>query len=860
MNRWDFISASALLTPYPTRIHPHPSYSIKKVTRVFERDVLARRALREVAVLRHMLKNQNCTALIDFDTTFIDFSEIYLVLSASEADLSQIIRSGQSLSDAHLQYFAAQLLRGVRYMHAANIIHRDLKPGNLLVNADCALFICDFGLARAFQGPNAKAETHAIKTNESPNVDGGSFSMPGSPESPVHGRRRTGDGQPTDSAAQNPEQEKESVTTAAAEMETDTKGTQRPAAPVRRPSRIRTSRLDFPGGPLTEYVSTRWYRAPEIMLGFREGYGTEIDMWSVGCILAELASGKPLFDGKDYVDQIARINAVLGPPSASVLDRISSDRARVYVESLPQDPRVPLSKIIKDASPGLIDLLEKLLVWDPQERLSAADALRHPWLSAYHGIIDQWERPEPFSKFEEVELIQTLPEFKSALQKESDEVKGEYVSLFGSDDESSVSGSGDDADDDDDGMPNSDVDGEAGNQGGASASRSSRARASGGNGGGAGGSGAVEGTKHGSSSSLAKTSSSSSSSSSTDLYRMRRMDESSPDCYTTDTATTFSPATSLGESASLSSSSESSQPSGGVKTATKKPFAMTSMMKPPAPVSASAVPTESLLSSSRRPAGLRSACPPSSGDNLLTAENVPHARFERPRYRRRAISNAPRLDLPAGHGSHSWKLSKDVKGPANVIAEEAEPASARQLITGFETGQEAGDTQTGEQTAEMPVSVSDSSIPHVVLETTSSASSSTSTCSTLTLAATVESAAGADSYVSHTTDLIARPRYEMGAFGFPAVDAGDELAKELALARKKRLQQQLRKVISASSHSDATDARDGQSSQHPDESAAKGPELLQNALAASFDADAASAAAVASETSSGSVDAVAATS
>src|SRR6478609_10213221 len=67
-----------------------------------------------------------------------------------EADLHQIIRSEQPLTDAHFQYFLYQILRGLKYIHSANVLHRDLKPGNLLVNADCELKICDFGLARGF--------------------------------------------------------------------------------------------------------------------------------------------------------------------------------------------------------------------------------------------------------------------------------------------------------------------------------------------------------------------------------------------------------------------------------------------------------------------------------------------------------------------------------------------------------------------------------------------------------------------------------------------------------------------------------------------------------------------------------------
>jgi mitogen-activated protein kinase 7 len=65
-----------------------------------------------------------------------------------EADLHQIIRSRQPLTDSHHQYFVYQLCRGLKYIHSANVLHRDLKPGNLLVNADCELKICDFGLAR----------------------------------------------------------------------------------------------------------------------------------------------------------------------------------------------------------------------------------------------------------------------------------------------------------------------------------------------------------------------------------------------------------------------------------------------------------------------------------------------------------------------------------------------------------------------------------------------------------------------------------------------------------------------------------------------------------------------------------------
>jgi mitogen-activated protein kinase 7 len=80
----------------------------------------------------------------DYSRSLINIPELM------ECDLAAIIRSGQPLTDAHFQSFIYQILCGLKYIHSANVLHRDLKPGNLLVNADCELKICDFGLARGF--------------------------------------------------------------------------------------------------------------------------------------------------------------------------------------------------------------------------------------------------------------------------------------------------------------------------------------------------------------------------------------------------------------------------------------------------------------------------------------------------------------------------------------------------------------------------------------------------------------------------------------------------------------------------------------------------------------------------------------
>jgi mitogen-activated protein kinase 1/3 len=187
------------------------------------------RTLREMKLLRYF-NHENIISILDIQKprNLETFTEVYLIQvrlvwncesqyclpiadfliqELMETDMHRVIRT-QELSDDHCQYFIYQTLRALKAMHSANVLHRDLKPSNLLLNANCDLKVCDFGLARS-----------AASTEDN-------------------------------------------------------------------------------SGFMTEYVATRWYRAPEIMLTFKE-YTKAIDVWSVGCILAEMLSGKPLFPGKD---------------------------------------------------------------------------------------------------------------------------------------------------------------------------------------------------------------------------------------------------------------------------------------------------------------------------------------------------------------------------------------------------------------------------------------------------------------------------------------------------------------------------------------------------------------------------------
>ncbi|KAI8799946.1 kinase-like domain-containing protein [Cladochytrium replicatum] len=304
-----------------TDIKTGQEVAVKRVgSRNFEETILAKRALRELKLLRHLNGNDNIAAFLDVDvndTRPKAFQEIYLVEGLMEADLNQIIKSGQALTEQHFQYFIYQILRGLKWMHTANIIHRDLKPGNLLVNSDCELRICDFGLAR---GANDAA----------------------------------------------------------------------------------TANLN------TEYVATRYYRAPEVVLSPKH-YSKAIDVWSVGCIFAELMGGRVMFKGSDYIDQLQKIFQVLGTPSDPTLTALCSQRVLRFLQSWPVHSKVPWTKLFPRVEASALDLLERLLAFDPSKRLTAEQSLRHKYLSAYHHPEDEPDHPTTFDfGFESAQTIDNI--------------------------------------------------------------------------------------------------------------------------------------------------------------------------------------------------------------------------------------------------------------------------------------------------------------------------------------------------------------------------------------------------------------------------------------------------------------------
>ncbi|EEH56860.1 uncharacterized protein MICPUCDRAFT_44271 [Micromonas pusilla CCMP1545] len=131
----------------------------------------------------------------------------------------------------------------------------------------------------------------------------------------------------------------------------------------------------------TDYVATRWYRAPELCGSFFTKYTPAIDIWSIGCIFAEILSGRPLFPGKNVVHQLEIITDLLGTPKPEITAKVRNEKARRFLANMRVKPKIPLSQRFPKAAPGALAILDKLLAFDPDERPTAEEALADPYFA-----------------------------------------------------------------------------------------------------------------------------------------------------------------------------------------------------------------------------------------------------------------------------------------------------------------------------------------------------------------------------------------------------------------------------------------------------------------------------------------------
>ncbi|XP_057805973.1 mitogen-activated protein kinase 15-like [Salvia miltiorrhiza] len=149
----------------------------------------------------------------------------------------------------------------------------------------------------------------------------------------------------------------------------------------------------------TDYVATRWYRAPELCGSFFSKYTPAIDIWSIGCIFAELLTGKPLFPGKNVVHQLDLMTDLLGTPPPETIARIRNEKARRYLSSMRRKKAIPLSHKFPNADPFALRLLQRMLAFDPKDRPSAEEALADPYFRNLSRV-EREPSAQPVTKME----------------------------------------------------------------------------------------------------------------------------------------------------------------------------------------------------------------------------------------------------------------------------------------------------------------------------------------------------------------------------------------------------------------------------------------------------------------------------
>ncbi|KAM3723218.1 Serine/threonine kinase NLK [Dirofilaria immitis] len=262
--------------------------ALKKMPNVFQNLASCKRVFREIRMLSSF-RHDNVLCMIDViqpqNPHF--FQELYVLTELMQSDLHKIIVSPQPLTTDHVKIFVYQILRGLKYLHSANILHRDIKPGNLLVNSNCILKICDFGLARMWDPHEQSAMTHE--------------------------------------------------------------------------------------------VVTQYYRSPELLMGART-YTGAVDVWSVGCIFAELLGRRILFQAHGPVEQLNMIVDLLGTPAEEEM-KTACEGARKHILSSPFRQPNP-QKIIQltQGNDDAVDLLTRLVTFDPEKRVTVDAALSHRYL------------------------------------------------------------------------------------------------------------------------------------------------------------------------------------------------------------------------------------------------------------------------------------------------------------------------------------------------------------------------------------------------------------------------------------------------------------------------------------------------
>ncbi|KAK7358339.1 hypothetical protein VNO77_00266 [Canavalia gladiata] len=300
-------------------------------------------SFREIEALQMLQGSPNIVVLLEY--FWRDDEDAVLVLEYLRTDLATVIadaaKAKEPLPVGEIKRWMIQILSGVDACHRNMVLHRDLKPSNLLISDDGLLKLADFGQARILTEPGFDALEENICDDEEhsrvlDDIDNKDTNIPDA-----------------------------NATCTTSDIDNEP---------------LREGEEDNELGCFTSCVGTRWFRAPELLYGSRD-YGLEIDLWSLGCIFAELLTLQPLFPGTADIDQLSRIISVLGN-----LD----ENAWCGCSKLPDYGIISFSKVenptgleacLPDRSPDEVSLVKRLVCYDPAKRATAMELLSDKYFS-----------------------------------------------------------------------------------------------------------------------------------------------------------------------------------------------------------------------------------------------------------------------------------------------------------------------------------------------------------------------------------------------------------------------------------------------------------------------------------------------
>lgn len=310
-----------------------------------------RTSRREVGLLKS-LTHKN---IVKYLNEFYEKEKLYVVMEFVPRNLLEVLEAhNNGLNVEVVRCCMFQLCKAMQFIHKQDIVYRDIKPENLLIDPEGTLKLCDFGFAR-----KVRIGTSLCKFTATYGQCHELLDLP-----PCFWRWSC--------------------------MEHASNVCEVFSAFV--PSHQVSSEHTV----LTDYVATRWYRAPELLLGppfrdengreVRSPYGKAVDMWAVGCLMGELSDGEPMFAGDSDIDQLMRIQKVQGQltPTQSALFRKNPSNSGVDTSTSKEDDLSLKYGNVLDAA--AIDFMRGLLHIDPKKRLTAEDSLRHPYFKIFWEV------------------------------------------------------------------------------------------------------------------------------------------------------------------------------------------------------------------------------------------------------------------------------------------------------------------------------------------------------------------------------------------------------------------------------------------------------------------------------------------